>query len=77
MKRLFFLALVITLTLSGCSDNSDLFYIFGNHVWPEGGGIATLAFEDLEIDGRNDYDYNDFVTGLSVSGMYSGGIVFQ
>jgi LruC domain-containing protein len=46
-------------------------------VWPAGGGIATVAFEDLEIDGGNDYDYNDFVTDISVLGTYSRGNLAQ
>jgi hypothetical protein len=56
MKRLLFLTLAIALTLTGCGDSSDFFFIPSNRVWPTGGGIATVAFEDLEIDGGNDYD---------------------
>jgi len=39
-------------------------------LWPEG-GTATIAFEDLPIGGGNDYDYNNFVTDVSVVGHYS------
>ena len=39
-------------------------------LWPEG-GTATIAFEDLPVGGGNDYDYNDFVTDVSVVGAYS------
>lgn len=39
-------------------------------LWPEG-GTATIAFEDLPIGEGNDYDYNNFVTDVSVVGTYS------
>lgn len=76
MKRLLFLVLAFALTLSGCGDNADFFFIPSNRNSPEG-STATVAFEDLEIDGWYDYDYNDFVTDVSVFGIYSRGNLAQ
>lgn len=39
-------------------------------IWPES-GTAAVAFEDLPIGGGIDYDYNDFVTDVTVGGTYS------
>jgi len=79
MKRLLFLALAIGLlaiglTLSGCDGGGDSLVVGGPG--PEG-GIATVVFEDLPIDGGNDYDYNDFITDVSVFGTYSQGNLAQ
>lgn len=43
-------------------------------IWPES-GIATIAYEDFCMPSQeNDYDYNDFITDVSVIGTYSTGL---
>jgi LruC domain-containing protein len=73
MKIFIFFVLALSLTLSGCggsggSDGDSL--TVGKRFLPEGGTL-TIAFEDLPIGAGNDYDYNDFVTDVSVFGTYS------
>jgi len=43
---------------------------YSSEPWPEE-GRATVAFEDLPMGAGNDYDYNDFVPGVSILGIYS------
>ncbi|MFX0030157.1 MAG: hypothetical protein ACFE8B_13180 [Candidatus Hermodarchaeota archaeon] len=40
-------------------------------IWPEGGTIS-IAYEDLPIDGGNDWDYNDFVVDIDVLAVFFG-----
>jgi hypothetical protein len=39
--------------------------------WPEGGTIS-VAYEDLPIDGGNDWDYNDFVVDIDTLATFFG-----
>ncbi|MFX0040837.1 MAG: hypothetical protein ACFFAB_15975 [Candidatus Heimdallarchaeota archaeon] len=40
-------------------------------IWPEGGTIS-IAYEDMPIDGGNDWDYNDFVVDIDVLAVFFG-----
>lgn len=84
MKRFLLLAMAMGLTFwfgqGGCGGGGSSSGGGGNVSpwpdWPES-GMVSIAFEDLPIDARNDYDYNDFIADVTVVGTYTQGNLAQ
>jgi hypothetical protein len=84
MKRLLLLAMAMGLTFwfgqVGCggsgSSSGGGEDVLPWPEWPES-GMVSIAFEDLPIGAGNDYDYNDFITDVTVVGTYTLGNLAQ
>lgn len=80
MKRILLLVMAMGLTFwfgqGGCGGGKSSSGGGGNVSpwpdWPESGRVS-IAFEDLPISERDEYDYNDFITDVTVLGTYTLG----